>query len=196
MYPFIFLFLFSFIKLYSFEGQEAFLKSIEINESLKKHVIEIYSQELLKAGIHDDSENAYYAAEQECMLDLFNNPDKQLQALQILSYNCFEKYGYLVYSFQDKEKIHVEMLWLEPKHRGRGLAKSALFALEKRLAASEAKTIDLHVFEHNYQVFWLFRNMGYEIKQSFAFNGKNISHQMFKNLEKPVRLSTKRTCRN
>ncbi len=111
-----------FTSLNPLESSKISFKEVSPKEfaEIQQHLIYFYSEQLLNAGLFEDLGKAIETATIEWNQDLIDNPNRELYCYHLISKDSFTRYGYLVYSINDRT-AYLDAIYLEKAYRGQGL---------------------------------------------------------------------------
>lgn len=161
---------FAFAELCFFEA------STQEAAKIDKHLIHFYAEELVRAELFSDLDEAIRAASWEWKED---SAGKKVHYKILSRSDDTTSYGYCVYSIQGQVGF-LEAIYLYEEYRGQGLGKRALQALELELIEKSISEIKLHVFAHNQQAYKLYKSFGYTTESTYHDRDRPIGHHMVK----------------
>jgi ribosomal protein S18 acetylase RimI-like enzyme len=138
------------------------------SEALNQRLLTIYGEQLLEAGY--DPIQAAYAVECENL-----ETDIQYYYLESDDHRC----GFIGYSIQE-ESAFLQIIYLDPEYRGKGLGADSLSQLEEKIKARGLKGVRLYVFDYNKPAIQLYTKAGYTIETTYDQEGRVIGHHMIK----------------
>lgn len=148
--------------------------------ALKDSMLTFYSEQLVQAGLFENSQIAKDAAILEWDQEE-QNSNKEFFYYHLIFSSPQDQCGYLVYSLE-YPAAYLDAIFLKERYRGQGLGRQILQDLEVLLKKKKVENVKLYVFAHNYKAIELYKKMGYEIETTYSIDNIPIGHHMKKEL--------------
>lgn len=139
------------------------MNDAEFDDFIKRSV-EDYSNDLIKAGTHDES-NALEAAKKSFEDLIPEGRETADNYLCMIENDAKETVGLIWYKKHTEDVAFICDIEIDEKHRRKGYAKKALTLLESEAKAIGCDQILLHVFRFNSPARALYEKVGYQMVQ-------------------------------
>lgn len=168
----------------SFLNADLFLKKADGSEisELEGRMLELYSEHLLQPGFFDNEADVKNAADLEYIQEK-QQDDTEFFYYHITPENSYPRYGFLIFSIENKTTAYLTAIYLEKDYRGCGLGEESIRCFEALLKNKDVWTVELYVFAHNLYAKKLYEKLGYTVQKAYySKNGTLLGQQMSKTL--------------